>query len=177
MLSGSFLALSMVMLLTTLVSQSSASHFGSQENTYKSRFPPMGSTYAVDIDGSAKISGKPTVKPASIDLKFKVVSLKTTGIPQIHFQLTEGQLTLGDDVYELTKGTAVIQVNKINMRVTNGEGTVILLLYGTIDGPFPIKTTEDPAKIVPGQDRKSASIQIMTDKWILGFNGSIDRIA
>jgi len=177
MISGSFLALSMVLLLGTLAVQAWASHDRFQENTFQPRIPPVGSVYVIDIDGTAKIKSKGVSKLASADIELKVVSVKAKGIPTIHLVLKTGELSLGDNVYVLEKGSAVIQKNKVILKVTSNDGKNILDVYATLAGSLPIKTTEKPVKIVPGQDRKSASIQIFTEKWTLDFGGNMDRTA
>jgi hypothetical protein len=177
MIAGSFLALSAVLLLAALVVPASASHFGYQENTFKAKIPPKGSVYAIDIDGSAKIAGKAAVKPVSANIELKVVQTKSTGVPTIYFELVKGEFSLGDDVYTLEKGNTVIQTNKVNIKATSKDGTQILTIYAALAGSLPIKTTENPAKLVSGQDTKSASIQVLADKWILKFGGIIERTA
>jgi hypothetical protein len=177
LMSGSFIALSMILLLATLATQASASHFGYAENTFKPSLPPLGSTYAVDLDGSAKISGKSIVREASADLVFKVINVKSKGVPSVYFMLVSGSLTFGSDVYAIEKGNAILQANKLNIKVTSGDGTKIIVVYATLAGSLPIKTTEDPVKLNPGQDRKSATIQVLTDKWIFSFGGLMSRTA
>jgi len=175
MISGSSLALSMVLLLAALTAQASATHFGFQKNTFNVKFPPKGAVYTIDIDGSAKIPGKPIVKPVSVDIELKVANVKQKGVPTIHFALTAGKFSFGDDVYMLDKGSAVMQVNKMNIKATSNDGTKILLVTAALSAPLPIKTSEDPVKLVPGQDRKSASIQALAVKWDLTFGGIISR--
>jgi len=174
---GSFLALSAILLLATLMIPATAMHDRSQENIFSPRFPPKGSAYAIDIDGSAKIAGKPTVKPVSADIELKVVNVKTKGVPTIYLELTAGKFSLGDVIYELDKGNAVIQGTKVNIKATSKDGTKILTISAVLGDALPIKTTEDPVKLLPGQDRKSASIRILAQQWILTFGGSISRTA
>jgi len=176
-ISGSFIALTTVLLLAALTIQASATHFGFQKNTFTPKFPPKGSVYAVDIDGAAKISGKTITKPVSADIELKVVNVKTKGVPTIYFQLTKGGFSLGDDVYTLEKGNAVIQGTKVNVKATSNDGTKILTISAVLGGPLPISTTEEPIKLLQGQDRKSASVQILATKWTITFSGNIDRTA
>ncbi len=177
MISGSFLSLSMILLLATLTVQASASHYRFQENTFQAKIPPVGSIYAIDIDGTAKITNKSITKLVSADIELKVVSVKAKGIPTIHLALKAGKFSLGDDVYVLDKGSAVIQKNKVTIKLTSNDGTKILDVYATLGGSLPIKTSEEPVKLVPGQDRKSASIQVLAEKWTLNFGGNIGRTA
>jgi len=177
MISGSFLALSTILLLATLTVQASATHKIEPENTFKPRFPPKGSLYAINILGTANIAGKSIVKPVSVDIELKVVSVKTRGVPSIFLELTAGKFSLGKDVYVLEKGTTTIPGNKVNIKATSKDGTKILTVFATLGGPLPVSTSEDPVKLVPALARKSASIQVLLEKWILKFGGNIDRIA
>jgi len=84
---------------------------------------------------------------------------------------------LGNDVYVLGKGTATIQANKVNIKATSKDGTKILTVSATLASSLPVSTSEGPVKLVPGQDRKSASIQILATKWLVQFGGNISRTA
>ena len=174
---GSFLALSAILLLATLTVQASARHTGDEGNAFTAKLPPKGSVYAISIAGKANIPGKTTVKPASADIELKVVNVKSTGVPTLFLQLTAGEFSLGKDVYVLGKGTATIQANKVNIKATSKDGTKILTVSATLASSLPVSTSEDPVKLVPGQDRKSASIQILATKWLVQFGGSISRTA
>lgn len=174
---GSFLALSTFLLLAALTVQASARHTGDEGNAFVAKLPPKGSVYAIDLVGQAKIPGKGMVKQASADIELKVVNVKSTGIPTAFLQLTSGKFSLGNDVYTLEKGTATIQANKVNIKATSKDGTKILTVTATLVGSLPVSTTEGPVKLVPGQDRKSASIQIFATKWLVQLGGSISRTA
>jgi hypothetical protein len=171
-----FIAVSMVLMLTALTAQASASHFGSQENTCQNRTRSIstGFEYAVHIDGTAKILGTTNVKPVSADLELVVLNVKTTGIFTVYFAVS-GIVTLGGVEHELVKGNAALQVNKMTLRATSEDGTRILVLYGTTDCSIPIKIGEY-TKLSQGQDRKSATFQVMAEKWTVSFAGTLARV-
>jgi len=176
-ISVSFLGLSTILLLAALMVQASASHTSREGNAFKAKIPPKGSVYAINVVGTAHLSGKVIKKPVSADMEFKVISTKSTGIPSVSLQLISGKFSLGNDVYVLNKGSTTIVANKVNIKVSSEDGLKILTVSATLAGSLPVSTSEDPVKLVPALARKSASIQVVVEKWILGFGGNIDRIS
>ncbi|MFQ5969817.1 MAG: hypothetical protein ACE5J2_04925 [Nitrososphaerales archaeon] len=173
---GSLVTLSIILLLTTLAVQVSASHPAQSDgNTLDIRLPPTGSVYAINLVGAAHISGEEIFKRVSAEMDFKVVSVKSTGIPSVKLELTSGKFSLGDDVYVLSKGTATIQSNKVNIEVSTKDGIKILTVFATLGGPLPISTSEGPVGLAPALHDKSANIQVVVEDWILDFNGNISR--
>lgn len=169
--------LSSVLLIPTLAIQNSDAYSSEEEYHFETRLPPIGSIYAVNVVGTAHISGKDVIKPVSADIELKVVNVKATGIPTVFLELTSGSFSVGDDVYTLNKGSTTITANKVNIKVTSEDGTKILAVFATLADPLPISTSADPVGLIPAVHDKPGSVQVGVEKWVLNFSGNISRTA
>ncbi|MFQ5969549.1 MAG: hypothetical protein ACE5J2_03520, partial [Nitrososphaerales archaeon] len=131
------------------------------------------SLYTINVVGRAHISGEDIFKPVSAEMEFEVVSIKSTGIPQINLALTSGKFSLGDDLYVLTKGSTTIPANKVNIEASTADGMNILTVFATLAAPLPLSASQDPAGLVPAIHDKSADIRVGAEDWILDFSGTL----
>ncbi len=166
----------MLSLISVVVGQAYGGHFN-QSNTYQVNVPPIGSVYVINVDGTTHVSGKGNSKPVSAQMEFKVVSTKTDGVPSFFLELISGNVSLGENIYELDKGITTIQVNKVNVGASGNNDTTLVKLQATLVDHLPISTSDDPAKLAQGQDRRSANIQVGVENLIFDFHGTIRRTA
>lgn len=173
--SVSFIALTAVLLFAALAVQASARHTSEEGNAFVARFPPKGSVYTVNIAGAAKAQDQ-TVKQASADLELKVVYVKTKGVPTIYYKLLGGQISLDADTYSLESGGAVILGTSMVIKATSMDGTKVLRVYASLGGPLSISASEEPTSLLPGEDRRSVTIQVIAAKLTMNnFSGSLTR--
>src|SRR5574341_3910 len=151
-------------------------HHADDSNKPTINVPSPGAHYLLDVNGVAHIVGTPDYRPVSANLEWVVESVKTTGVPEFAFVLVSGELMMAENTYSLDRGVMSIQVDKIRLEAAGSE-LHDLDLYATLAGPLPLSTDDEPIVVVPGQDRKSATMRIGADNWILGFQGTIIRTA
>jgi hypothetical protein len=163
-------------LLLSVFTVPAFAHHDEEDNKPTINIPSAGSNYVLDINGVAHIVGTPDYKPVSAKLEWVVVSVKTYGVPQFGFQLVSGELTMYDTTYSLDRGVMNIQVQRILLEAAGSE-LHDLDMFATLAGPLPLSTEDDPVVVVPGQDRKSATMRIGADNWILDFDATIAMTA
>ncbi|MGH9922536.1 MAG: hypothetical protein ACRD38_07275 [Nitrososphaerales archaeon] len=160
-----------VLLLSVLTIPAFA-HHADDSNRPTINIPSDGSHYLLDINGVAHIVGTPDYEPVSAKLEWVVVSVKTYGVPQFGFQLVSGELSMDDNTYSLDRGVMNVQVQRILLEAAGSE-LHDLDMFATLAGPLPLSTEDEPVVVVPGQDRKSATMRIGADNWILDFDATI----
>ena len=163
-------------LLLSVFTVPAFAHHADDSNKPTINIPSEGSHYLLDINGVAHIVGTPEYKPVSAKLEWVVVSVKTYGVPQFGFQLVSGELTMDDTTYSLDRGVMNIQVQRILLEAAGSE-LHDLDMFATLAAPLPLSTEDEPVVVVPGQDRKSATMRIGADNWILDFDATIAMTA
>jgi hypothetical protein len=169
-------AITSLFLLSVFAAQAAAYHDRDQENTPRVNVPPNGAEYLMEVVGRAHIAGTDDYRPVSLKLDWIVVSTKTSGVPQFNFELMFGEVGMDDDIYSLDNGVMTIRVQQARLASAGAGGVPTLDMYAALAAPIPL-TMDEPVLVVEGQDRKSASMQIGADEWILDFEGTMTRIA
>ena len=159
-------------LLLAVFTAPAFAHHADDSNKPTINIPSPGAHYLLNVNGVAHVVGTPDYKPVSANLEWVVVSVKTYGVPQFGFELVSGELSIDDTIYSLDRGVMNIQVQRILLEAAGSE-LHDLDMFATLAGPLPLSTEDEPVVVVPGQDRKSATMRIGADNWVLNFGATI----
>lgn len=144
---------------------------------YVPRLPPVGSMYEVSISGKAMQQTTANVESFSADLRYNVSYVKDYDVPVIYLDLLDGSFELGDQEFELSRGsTTIVPVNTLKAKEYTFDDIQVLNVFAKVAEPLPLKTSETPADLLPSQESRSIELSIGTDTWILNyFFGTISR--